>query len=576
MEYMLWDNVPENTYVYSFNPTIGWGTKGAGLEYPSGNNPTFDESNTYILVHNQTTFDHWTLLEDFEYNSFGQQYYNYDQFFYTDQFFPVDGLGFGDDGLDHNYKWCIRIDLKTEFQDPIVPFQVEVSHSDDLFFFVNGVLYYSLLGATDISRFSLDYNLFYQPKMPVLTQIFNCNRKYRAGYHHFGLVSDYPLDCHFFDQCGVCNGDGSSCLCTTNYCYSDEYLCIKRECIDPITCFDSAFNCTEVYPGDLCISQSCQLYAGCASTAISCDDSNPCTIDSCDPAIGCINDLIPNCIPCDNSPCLTTDLCEPQECDPLLMGICVSKPLNCTHINPCILGECDSSTGQCIYVEIVGCGGSSSSIEDSSQESTTTASTVGSTTSSTVSSTSSTSTTIFFTTTDFLGSTISHVTTGLPTSTSGTTGLPTTTSVSTTSETGGGTTSPTLTASTISSTVSSTTSVTITTTFSSTTASLGSTISSTTETVSSTGGVSTASSTLSSTSGVTTSLPHDPCANRKCGKGERCYNVKERAICVKTNCLSCEDLNCQSQGLKCISFKLDKLPNDLCNDCCEYSATCSN
>lgn len=88
--------------------------------------------------------------------------------------------------------------------------------------------------------------------------------------------------------------------------------------------------------------------------------------------------------------------------------------------------------------------------------------------------------------------------------------------------------------------------------------------------------------TTSATIGVTTSISgsdspiiYDPCSIFKCGHGKRCYNIDDSPICIKTDCLSCEDLDCPSQGLKCISFKVNRHKNITCRDCCQYIPTCS-
>ncbi|KAN0043023.1 hypothetical protein ACTA71_010656 [Dictyostelium dimigraforme] len=551
-----------------------------------------------IMVHNETTFNQWTLDYDPEVTSVGHSYLPYDHGFFSHQFFPVDNLGFGNEGLEHNYKWCVRIEFFSVF--PSNPdhfsFEARFYHSDDMFVYVNGKLIYSFLGIETLSEFGFDFMEIYEPSEPFHTIIFNCNRKYRKDIHYLGVVSEFPLECDWIDECGVCNGDGSTCRCDPRHnCINEEYYCIARECVDEFTCNDIEFNCTEEYPGNLCIAQSCEVFHGCVSTDISCDDFDPCTFDECEPSFGCINTLIPNCIPCDNSACITTDLCQPLECDPLLDGICVSKPINCTHINPCILGECDPVDGQCTYVEIVGCTSSSESSSDDgglgsvgtggitttppgfeTTIASTIASTVGSTIASTIASTVSTTisstiseapitttsitdistiaSTVGSTIASTVGSTIASTISSTTSTVSHTTGIPI---VPITTET-----------TTLSSTVSSTLSSTLATTLSST---LATTLSSTLGTTLS----STLSSTLSAGSTIS-SLPHDPCLFSNCRKGERCYNLENKAICVKTNCLSCEDLNCQSQGLRCISFKLDKHPKDMCDDCCKYTATCSH
>ncbi|MFT5039985.1 MAG: hypothetical protein ACI8TX_000939, partial [Hyphomicrobiaceae bacterium] len=78
---------------------------------------------------------------------------------------------------------------------------------------------------------------------------------------------------------------------------------------------------------------------GCPScdTAADCDDSNPCSDDSCDLAIGCMN--IPNAIPCDDgNACTSNDTCTSGEC----IG---DIPAECNDSNPCTDDSCEPSGG---------------------------------------------------------------------------------------------------------------------------------------------------------------------------------------------------------------------------------------
>ncbi len=73
-------------------------------------------------------------------------------------------------------------------------------------------------------------------------------------------------------------------------------------------------------------------------TDADCDDGNPCTDSTCDPAVGCVH--VNNTAPCDDgNPCTTVDICSD--------GTCVGGPpwLECDNGNPCTLDWCDSVTG---------------------------------------------------------------------------------------------------------------------------------------------------------------------------------------------------------------------------------------
>jgi hypothetical protein len=82
-----------------------------------------------------------------------------------------------------------------------------------------------------------------------------------------------------------------------------------------------------------------------------CDDENACTIDSCDPHIGC-QFAVKTCD--DNSSC-TTDTCDE------LKG-CEFATIDCDDQNPCTIDECDPEYG-CTHTEgncVTGSGHSSS------------------------------------------------------------------------------------------------------------------------------------------------------------------------------------------------------------------------
>ncbi len=90
--------------------------------------------------------------------------------------------------------------------------------------------------------------------------------------------------------------------------------------------------CTE---GDACKDGTCT-----PGSAKVCDDSNPCTLDTCDPAAGC-KQLPDENKPCsDENPCTVGDLCKGGQCAP---GV----PKACSGDNACNLAACNAATGSC-------------------------------------------------------------------------------------------------------------------------------------------------------------------------------------------------------------------------------------
>jgi len=75
-------------------------------------------------------------------------------------------------------------------------------------------------------------------------------------------------------------------------------------------------------------------------TAMTCDDGNPCTDDSCDPKAGCVYKN--NEAPCeDGNPCTASDQCHDGKCMP-------GGPTDCDDKNPCTDDTCDATVG-CVH-----------------------------------------------------------------------------------------------------------------------------------------------------------------------------------------------------------------------------------
>jgi MYXO-CTERM domain-containing protein len=94
--------------------------------------------------------------------------------------------------------------------------------------------------------------------------------------------------------------------------------------------------------GDLCkVGQTCDNGTCGGGTDINCDDDNPCTVDSCDPAVGCVR--TPQGGECnDGNPCTVDDACNADD------GTCGGTDVTCTAAGECYLpGECSETTGTC-------------------------------------------------------------------------------------------------------------------------------------------------------------------------------------------------------------------------------------
>ena len=77
-----------------------------------------------------------------------------------------------------------------------------------------------------------------------------------------------------------------------------------------------------------------------ASCQTNCDDANPCTDDTCDPAVGCVHTN--NTSPCnDGQLCTVGDTCSG--------GACVGTPVVCDDQNVCTDDTCNPATGLCVF-----------------------------------------------------------------------------------------------------------------------------------------------------------------------------------------------------------------------------------
>jgi len=123
------------------------------------------------------------------------------------------------------------------------------------------------------------------------------------------------IDGQCFDDCGVLNGDGSSCFCDSMNC-DDNSVCTNDSC-DPIQGCIHTYNSNSCDDGDACTLGDVCIEGSCASgSPINCDDGNPCSEDSCNSQVGCIYDYSSNNgMTCDDGDtCTSTDTCNEGEC----------------------------------------------------------------------------------------------------------------------------------------------------------------------------------------------------------------------------------------------------------------------
>jgi hypothetical protein len=131
-------------------------------------------------------------------------------------------------------------------------------------------------------------------------------------------------------QAGECVGEEIACDdgndCTEDACDPDEG-CVFFPVEDGADCDDRSA-CTH---GDVCDGGQCR------GQPLDCDDGNACTLDSCDPASGCVStERAGSCD--DGDACTVADTCD--------AGACVGgEPANCDDGNVCTINLCDERVG---------------------------------------------------------------------------------------------------------------------------------------------------------------------------------------------------------------------------------------
>ena len=95
--------------------------------------------------------------------------------------------------------------------------------------------------------------------------------------------------------------------------------------------------CGNVCAGDRCNTAVCQN-GQCGTTKISCDDGNACTTDTCDPAIGCVNEQVI---------CPVGQACLEGQCVGCVGATCQSVAFGCKDNEQCVCFTTREGTGFC-------------------------------------------------------------------------------------------------------------------------------------------------------------------------------------------------------------------------------------
>ena len=161
------------------------------------------------------------------------------------------------------------------------------------------------------------------------------------------------LSCSDSNACtngDTCDGAGSCTQGAPVFC-DDTNDCTIDSCNPATGC--TATNTpagTSCNDSSLCTqSDSCNGAGSCIGDPIVCNDTNDCTTDSCNPATGCTTNNAPSGTSCnDSNLCTESDFCDGA-------GSCqATSPLDCDDGDACTADGCDSIDG-CFHSEIIGC-----------------------------------------------------------------------------------------------------------------------------------------------------------------------------------------------------------------------------
>lgn len=182
-----------------------------------------------------------------------------------------------------------------------------------------------------------------------------CNSTIPAGAH---CAHDY--DCYL--------SAGAFDLSVTLQCTEGECVSPARTCDAPLDLCSNAFNdgasvgcdysARDCDDSDPCTIDTCDPSSGCVHTPRSacccaesseCDDGMPCTVDVCDASNQCTYESVPEMgccssdAQCDDHSVCTTDTCDPET------GNCSHTPVICDDVDPCTEDMCDPVEG-CIHI----------------------------------------------------------------------------------------------------------------------------------------------------------------------------------------------------------------------------------
>ena len=160
---------------------------------------------------------------------------------------------------------------------------------------------------------------------------------------------DIALGCTKTSADAATCDDGDACTlsdaCTASTCTgltancNDSALCTLDACAPKSGCTHLPSPATPCDDGNACTTNdACGLGTCQPGATLSCNDSELCTADACDPLKGCSNVAVGPNTPCtDGTICTLGDVCS--------NGTCAGTPQVCDDKNPCTEDFCDKTKG---------------------------------------------------------------------------------------------------------------------------------------------------------------------------------------------------------------------------------------
>ena len=144
--------------------------------------------------------------------------------------------------------------------------------------------------------------------------------------------------------------DGDVCRGGPPVVCDDGDFCTIDNCNPAVGCFTIPNTCTDF---NACTTDSCDTASqSCSNTEIICDDNNACTRNTCDPFGPAFGGAPNGCkfflIDCDDG-----DVCTADFCTDIVTG-CASTPILCDDNNTCTADSCVPNLG-CEFVAIPAC-----------------------------------------------------------------------------------------------------------------------------------------------------------------------------------------------------------------------------